>query len=929
MTMIAKKLTAIFLMVALILTFIPSLGNQTAYAAEEPAAIQNTYELDGVTYFDVGSKNFTSDQIKFFKDLLGYRTSVIKLQGEWDDQEYDYKYYDQSEADLWLQTGVMLLTDLTPSEISNKYNCFQGLFNAAVRGSFSYDQNNGMTYTSTRYDVDGKNSPREAEKMVFQKTFGENKNFGYYKDDTTEQLTLASAVNVKEQYNGQTTNIYTVAAYFNNFRISALIPSDEGSNYVTELINDTVNSRSTTASTVKNLTATTVTGSQSVSNSISASVSNSLNGSETYSKSVSKKVGASYKFSEAFSVSGEVSWSESEAFSTGWGTSDSVTKNKSASYSVSVPMAPYTQVMITQSDTTSVYLTRYNCPITLSYDVTIVCYQTGQLGDGILHTKDTQIYVDGEWIDIDRDQVYTFSDPLNGARGDLDARVKSCESWNDMDDQGLRWRYILENAPEQYDLRKAPDSVAAARKHVPMSSTGGAYTQTLNVVASEVTGLMPTHPLYRVKIAEPGVNIHTDEVSYQLYDYFTAKMKVGDFSYANYMNLIGLNRYDVPFYGFSKDNGYWIVTDKEGNELDPADSPVRLEVDPVSTNWRYTAVKPGTCFLVYRIDEDAYYIAERPDDPIKNDELKKTAALEIIVTERNADDICEPTEHEMVRTKRQAPTCTELGNIEYYTCTECEGIFRDKNGTEELSPGDLILPALGHDWTEWETEKEPTETEEGLQTRFCKNDTSHVQTRSVPVLPHKHIMVKTQKKAPTCTKDGNILHYTCSVCGWVFTDYAGNQEIAPEDAILKATGHKWDSGKVTKEPTTTAEGEKTFTCKSCGEKKVEILDKIVKKTNPLKVEGKTATVKYSNLKDANQTLAASKVITFTKNGKGTITYTKSSGDSKITINKSTGKVTVKKGLKKGTYSVKVKVKAAGNSKYKSATKTVTFKITVK
>ena len=42
------------------------------------------------------------------------------------------------------------------------------------------------------------------------------------------------------------------------------------------------------------------------------------------------------------------------------------------------------------------------------------------------------------------------------------------------------------------------------------------------------------------------------------------------------------------------------------------------------------------------------------------------------------------------------------------------------------------------------------------------------------------------------------------------------------------------------------------------------------------------------------------------------------------------KVTVKKGIKKGTYKVKVKVKAAGNNKYKaSAWKTVTFRVNVK
>ena len=47
------------------------------------------------------------------------------------------------------------------------------------------------------------------------------------------------------------------------------------------------------------------------------------------------------------------------------------------------------------------------------------------------------------------------------------------------------------------------------------------------------------------------------------------------------------------------------------------------------------------------------------------------------------------------------------------------------------------------------------------------------------------------------------------------------------------------------------------------------------------------------------------------------------------INASTGTVTVKKKLKKGTYTLKVRVTAAGNDEYKPATQTVTFKIKVK
>lgn len=105
--------------------------------------------------------------------------------------------------------------------------------------------------------------------------------------------------------------------------------------------------------------------------------------------------------------------------------------------------------------------------------------------------------------------------------------------------------------------------------------------------------------------------------------------------------------------------------------------------------------------------------------------------------------------------------------------------------------------------------------------------------------------------------------------------------------------------------------------------------KINKAANPLTVKGKTAKVKFSDVKRKTQTLAISKVVTFSKKGQGTLTYVKSSGNKKITINKKTGKVTVGKGLKKGTYNVKVKIKAAGNANYKaSAYKTLTFKIKI-
>lgn len=123
-----------------------------------------------------------------------------------------------------------------------------------------------------------------------------------------------------------------------------------------------------------------------------------------------------------------------------------------------------------------------------------------------------------------------------------------------------------------------------------------------------------------------------------------------------------------------------------------------------------------------------------------------------------------------------------------------------------------------------------------------------------------------------------------------------------------------------------------FPIKAYGDE-IEVSDPVIqKKTNTLKVSATTASFKASTLK--NKSLTA-KPLTVKKH-QGKLTYTKvKSGTSskiysKITINKTTGKVTLKKGkYSKKTYTLAVKVKAAGNSKYKSGSKTVKVKIKVK
>ena len=84
-------------------------------------------------------------------------------------------------------------------------------------------------------------------------------------------------------------------------------------------------------------------------------------------------------------------------------------------------------------------------------------------------------------------------------------------------------------------------------------------------------------------------------------------------------------------------------------------------------------------------------------------------------------------------------------------------------------------------------------------------------------------------------------------------------------------------------------------------------------------------VKFRKLKKKAISVKAIKLIGYA----GTVRYKKVSGSSRLKINKKNGKVTVKKSTKKGTYKIKVRVRASGNSYYKPESKTVTVKIRVK
>ena len=143
-----------------------------------------------------------------------------------------------------------------------------------------------------------------------------------------------------------------------------------------------------------------------------------------------------------------------------------------------------------------------------------------------------------------------------------------------------------------------------------------------------------------------------------------------------------------------------------------------------------TRDNPGAGGLVIGDNTELWYINN-------GDELQK------IVHGKN---LCKKSPKQNIT---QQPTCTEPGSAD---CT-CD--YEHTNGAAHPSCNRTWIdevPALGHDWDDWQVTTPATCTKEGVETRYCKHDHSHVETRPIPATGHHW-------------KDNGDGTHTCPDCG--------------------------------------------------------------------------------------------------------------------------------------------------------------------
>ena len=211
-----------------------------------------------------------------------------------------------------------------------------------------------------------------------------------------------------------------------------------------------------------------------------------------------------------------------------------------------------------------------------------------------------------------------------------------------------------------------------------------------------------------------------------------------------------------------------------------------------------------------------------------NDGCAETKTEEIAALGHNYDD--------GVVTK--AATCTEDG-VKTFTCQN------DKSHTYTE-----VIPATGHDYDDGVVTTKPTYTENGVKTFTCHN-CGDTYTESIPALGYTY---NETVVAPTCTEDGYTMHECVEDATKSFKDNIvpalGHQyKEVTTPATCKDAGsvdkvcercndkqhvrdipvneeHEWDEGVITKEPTATEPGIKTYTCTVCNKTKTESIAKV-------------------------------------------------------------------------------------------------------
>ncbi len=150
--------------------------------------------------------------------------------------------------------------------------------------------------------------------------------------------------------------------------------------------------------------------------------------------------------------------------------------------------------------------------------------------------------------------------------------------------------------------------------------------------------------------------------------------------------------------------------------------------------------------------------------------------------------------HQCTKTRAKNPTCSQEGNIEYWSCYVCDKIFTDIDATEELTIEDVTIAKLDH-VSVFVPEAAATCKEKGNISHWtCELCQEYFEDEDCQVIIEDKGSVQTDKTShhftytaavePNGYDNGNIEYWYCGDCEQYFADEEGNSQITLEDTVL-------------------------------------------------------------------------------------------------------------------------------------------------
>lgn len=184
-----------------------------------------------------------------------------------------------------------------------------------------------------------------------------------------------------------------------------------------------------------------------------------------------------------------------------------------------------------------------------------------------------------------------------------------------------------------------------------------------------------------------------------------------------------------------------------------------------------------------------------------------------------------PAQHTVAAVAKKNATCGETGYEAHYKCSVCNTLFSDAKGENTIEAA-TVIPKLTTHTVTVVSQKRATCTEDGYEEHFkctvCNTlfeDEEATTAIEAPVaIPAAHRVTAVAQKDATCVEAGYEAHYKCTVCNTLFSDAEGATTIEEPTAIPATGVHEYEFNFTAETlPAPVAEGGTLAkTCVHCG-----------------------------------------------------------------------------------------------------------------